>query len=205
MKGFKAEILPEICNVYLEARRKGNLTKSQLPLAIAAEILTQGLSKVGIIALIDEATGYQEVRDKLALSAILDKYIRDDYRKWTQQFPQEFYKEMFRLRNWTYDEKSIKRPSVLGTYTNNIVYKRLAPGVLKELREKNPTDEKGHRKQRHHQWLTDNIGIPKLREHIYGAIALMKASPNWGTFLRLLNRAYQRYGDTIEMDLEDEI
>jgi hypothetical protein len=94
---------------------------------------------------------------------------------------------------------------VFGTHTNDIVYKRLVPGVLKELREKNPTDEKGHRKQRHHQWLTDDIVIPKLREHIYGAIVLRKAAPNWVTFLRLLNRAYQRYGDTIEMYLEDEI
>ncbi len=204
--GYEATILADICDAVIGARKDKKLKlKSQFAIADRCEILLRSFAKVGIIALVDEATGYQEIRDKLALSAILDKYIRDEYRQWTQQFPPDFYKEMFRLRGWTYNEKSIKRPSIIGSYTNDIVYKRLAPGVLKELCDRNPSNEKGRRKQRHHQWLTDNIGIPKLREHIYGAIALMKASPNWGTFQRLLNRAYQRYGDTIEMDLEDEL
>jgi len=201
--GYKAEIIPLLCDVYLTARSESILTKKQLPLAVASEIIVRSLSKLGIIALVDEATGYQEVRDRIALQKILDKYILDEFRRWTKTFPAEFYKEMFRLKKWTYDEKSIKRPSVIGHYTNNIVYKRLAPAVLKELQHKNPTTEKGFRKQRHHQWLSGNVGFPKLKDHLVGVVALMKAAPNWGNFLRLLERAYPKYGDTMPMDFEE--
>ena len=202
-KGYNAEALPAICDVYLEARKASALTKKQLPLAEVSEILVRSLSKIGIIALVDEATGYQEIRDRIALQKILDKYILEEFRRWTKTFPAEFYKEMFRLKKWSYEEKSIKRPSVIGHYTNNIVYRRLAPAVLKELQHKNPTTEKGFRKQRHHQWLSGNVGFPKLKDHLVGVVALMKAAPNWGNFLRLLERAYPKYGDTMPLDFEE--
>jgi len=63
-EGFKAEILPLICETYLSARDHGALISAQIAIAKQCEILTRGLSRVGIIALVDEATGYQEVRDK---------------------------------------------------------------------------------------------------------------------------------------------
>jgi len=110
---------------------------------------------------------------------------------------------MFKLKDWPYNEKLIKRPSVIGHYTNDLVYKRLAPGVLNELKEKNPSIKSGYRKRRHHQWLTDNIGIPKLKEHLIGLIALMKAAPNWRKFLDMANRVYPKYGDTIPMDFDE--
>ena len=107
-----------------------------------------------MIALVDEATGYQETRDRKALQSILDKYLCKELAAWSETFPDEFYKELFRLRGWQCRGMKINRPSVVGRYTNDIIYERLAPGILDELIERNPEDEKGQPKHRHHQWLT---------------------------------------------------
>ncbi len=64
-------------------------------IAKAASLLIRGLAYVGIVALVDEATGYQEVRDKRALQSILDKYLRKELAAWAKRFPDEFCKEMF--------------------------------------------------------------------------------------------------------------
>ena len=73
---------------------------------------------------------------------------------------------MFRLRDWQYYQFSVKRPSVAGRITNDIIYERLAPGVLDELRRITPRDTKGRTKYRYHQRLTSDIGHPALREHL---------------------------------------
>jgi hypothetical protein len=158
---------------------------------------------VGIIALVDEATGFQEIRSRKALEEILEQFIAKDLRKWAKTFPDEFYKEMFRLRNWQYVPFSVKRPGVVGRYTNDLVYERLAPGVLEELKRKTPKTPAGHRKHRFFQWLTEDVGHPRLREHLTAVIALMKASTKWSQFYRMLQRALPRYGDTIPLDFPE--
>ena len=73
------------------------------------EILAPALARVGIIALIDEATGYQEIRDRQALQQILDKYLLKEYAAWAKRFPDEFYKQIFKLRGWEWRGKLEKR------------------------------------------------------------------------------------------------
>ena len=202
--GYKAEILPMLCEVYLNARQDGVLTKQQLPLARASEILLKSLSKIGIIGLVDEVTGFQEVRDRLALQKILDKYIAKELQSWAKRFPDDFYKEMFRLRGWQYSPPSVKRPSLVGRLTNNLVYARLAPGVLNELKRISPRDDKGRLMFHYHRQLTPDIGHPKLAEHLAGVITLMKASANWNGFYRLLQRALPKRNETMLLPFEDE-
>ncbi len=202
-KGIYAGVLPEICHVWIEAKQKGGITVAQEKSAERAYILLRGFADVGIIALVDEATGFQEVRDKLALAKILEKYIAKEYLSWTKMFPEDFYKEMFRLKFWLYDPSTVKRPSIIGKYTNDVVYERLAPGVLLELQRVNPFTDKGYRKKRHHQWLTGDYGNPKLREHIIGIMALMRASANWSGFHRMLQRSYPKSGEQILLPIDD--
>lgn len=204
-KGYDSTILPLLCDVYLDARRAGVgvLTKKQYPLAEASEILVRTLSKVGIIALVDEATGYQEVRARKALEEILDKFIAEELRKWAKTFPDAFYKEMFRLRGWSYNPFSVKRPSYVGNLTNDIVYERLAPGVLEELKRVTPKDSKGRRKHRYFQRLTEDIGNPRLREHLAAVIALMKASTKWSQFERSIQRAFPKWNEQMLLDLPE--
>lgn len=62
--GYKADLLPKICDVYLKARDNKGLLKSQFDIAKKCDILVRGLAHVGINALVDEATGYQNYRNR---------------------------------------------------------------------------------------------------------------------------------------------
>jgi hypothetical protein len=201
--GYEAEVLAGICFAILDAAKAGALQKQQQHIAEQCDMIVRGFALVGINALVDEATGYQQVRERRALAKILEKYIAEEYRGWTKRFPDDFYREMFRLKGWTIDPLSVKRPGVIGKYTNDIVYERLAPGVLKELQRKNPVTEAGYRRRRHHQWLTGDYGDPRLKEHIVGVLALMRAAPKWNAFKRLLERVYPKFGDTLALPFDD--
>jgi len=198
-EGFRAEILPAVCEIYLRARDEGGLTASQEAVAKRCEILVRGLSRIGIIALVDEATGYQEIRDRVALQEILDRYLRREFAAWAKRFPDEFYMHIFRLRKWTWRGMKVNRPQVVAAYTKDIVYERLAPGILEELEARNPKNERGNRKAKHHQWLTEDVGHPALAQHIYGVVGLMRVTDEWSDFKRLLDRAYPRRGTTLEL------
>ena len=88
--GYGAEILPTVCDIWLKAREAGVLQKQQLPKAMKAEVLMRGLARVGVIALIDEATGYQATRDRQALQKILEDFIAKELQPWVKTFPDEF-------------------------------------------------------------------------------------------------------------------
>ncbi len=199
--GFPAKILPEICRTVLEARRKGSLDRQQQGLAERCEILIQGLATVGIIALVDEATGYQRIREERALSHILERFVAKELQPWTRTFPFVFYEEICRLKRWP-SIYSVKRPAVIGRYTNDFVYERLAPGVLEELKRKNPVLPNGYRRHKHHQWFTPDLGHPKLREHLSGVIALMRISSSWYGFKKNLQKAYPKPDSQLYLDLD---
>lgn len=202
--GIDASALPGICEVWLKARDAGVLTKVQLPVAARAEMIMRGLAHIGITALVDEATGYQEVRDKQALQAILDQFLRKELAAWAKRFPDEFYSQMFRLKGWQRKDLTScsRRPGAAGMYTNDLVYERLAPGILQELETRNPKDAKGNRKGKHHQLLTEDVGHPALAQHVHALIALMRASTNWDQFMLLLNTAFPKKNDTLLLDLQ---
>jgi len=201
--GYAAELLPHVCDVFLDAEDAGALAHNQKHIADQAKILIRGLARVGIAALVDEATGYQDVRDRQALQAILDQYLRKELAAWAKRFPDEFYKEMFRLKGWPMNPLKVQRPGVVGKYTNNIVYERLAPGILEELERRNPKDEKGNRRGKHHQLLTDEVGHPALAQHLYAVIGFMRASSDWDAFLRMLDRAFPRKNETLSLALPE--
>jgi len=202
--GYDSEILIAYCKAVLKAREFGLLgTDPELRYAQAAESLIISIANVGLIALIDEATGYRRDQDKETLQSILDKFLMKEQAKWAKRFPDEFYELMFHLKGWHWKGMAVNRPSVVGRYTNDVIYQRLAPGVLEELRRLNPKDDKGQRKSRHHQWLTIDVGHPALNQHLHSIIGLMRASTNWSNFLRLLERAFPKLNDTIPLRLED--
>lgn len=201
--GIRADIIPKICDVWLDAEEHERLGPRQKKVARNAKLLIRALAHVGIIALVDEATGYQYARARDALEKILERYISDRLLKWAKRFPDEFYKEMFRLKGWNYLDPIKARPMVVGKYTNDLVYERLAPGVLEEIQRLNPPNDRGRRRWKNHQWLSEDVGHPALRDHLMGVIALMKASPDngWGQFKRTMNRVYPKCDETIEMAL----
>lgn len=202
--GIDATALPGICEVWLKAREAGVLTKVQLPVAAKAEIIMRGLAHIGITALVDEATGYQDVRDRQALQAILDQFLRKELAAWAKRFPDEFYQQMFRLKKWQRKDLSStsRRPGAAGMYTNDIVYDRLAPGILEELETRNPKDARGNRKGKHHQLLTEDVGHPALAQHLHAVIAFMRVSTSWEQFMAMLNAAFPKKHTTLLLDLQ---
>jgi hypothetical protein len=188
--GYRAELLPVICEIYLAARQGGSLPPNQQHIARQAEVIVRGLATVGIIALVDEATGYQEIRTKDALSRILEAFIAKELRPWVRTFPNEYYKELFRLRQIAYDPASVQRPLYFANLTNDIIYDRLAPGVRDELKK---AQKKADRTGKMFQHLTSNIGYPKLREHLGSVVTLMKLSDNWTEFYYRLNLIHPSY------------
>jgi hypothetical protein len=192
--GLPAGMIPKICEVWIDADRAGVLGRRQQLIAKNADILHRGLAHVGIIGLIDEATGYQDHRPQLALAKILEQFVAKEFRKWTRTFPVDYYRELCRLRGVDFPDKPpYLLPKYFGHLTNDLVYARIAPGVLVELRRKNPTTAPGQRKHKHFQWLTENVGDPRLREHLWRVIGIMQVFANWEQFYEALERVLPRF------------
>jgi hypothetical protein len=188
--GYRAELLPAVCDVYLDARAEGHLLKSQLPAARAAEILVRGLARVGIIALVDEATGYQETRARNELQRILEAYVAAELRPWIKRFPDEFFREIYRLQGWDYKPGTSKRTPYVGKLINKYVYDQLPPGVHDELARLNPRNDRGYRPHKFHQFLTADTGNPHLDKQISTVTTLMRISDDKAEFEDLFERAF---------------
>lgn len=207
--GYDAKLLPQVAEVYLKLRDALLAERKEIPaqyqrMILAADLLIRALANVGIIALVDEATGYQEVRGKQALQAILDAYLRKELAAWAKRFPDEFYHQIFRLRNWEWKGRAKNPPQAVAHYTKDIVYARLAPGIIEELERKNPS-ENGRRRAKHHQWLTEDVGHPALAQHLHAVISLMKISTSWNQFKAFLDQAHPKRGDTMQLPLMIEL
>jgi hypothetical protein len=206
-EGIKADFVPMICETYLRARDANALKLSQVPVAIQSDILMRGFAKVGIIALVDEATGYQRSRARDELAKILEAYVAKEIQKWLKTFDLEFYELICELRGEPL-ERATKRPQYFGKLTNNLVYQRLAPGVLQKLQEVNPVTETGRRKTAHHRFLTADIGHPKLREHLSGVTSAMKFAKHlgmkWTDFIRALDKTHPKYQAMPLFDREED-
>ena len=200
---FDATALPAVCDVWLRARQAGALQKQQLERAFRAEVLMRGLAQVGIVALVDEATGFQAERDRDALHKVLAAYLSEERLAWAKRFPDEFYRQIYRLRGWSWPVLRAKTP-FLGKITNQIVYEMLPEGVLTELRARNPAKPgTGRRKWKHHQFLSEDLGQPDLRDHLLQLIAIMRVSVDWESFLRNLKLGFPQASPHCRMDLEN--
>lgn len=188
--GYRAEILPLVCHVYLDADRAGALYKSQKRIAERCYVLNRAFSIIGIVTLIDEATGYQEIRERDELQKILKAYLAPQFLPWTKYFTDDFYEEMFRLWGWQYRPLSVNRPKYVAKLTSRLVYEKLPPGVVEEIREKNPYRETGRRERKNHQHLSEDIGRPHLEKQLAVVTALMRISPNRRAFERNFERAF---------------
>lgn len=200
--GYDALILPLVAELYLMAREAGVITKkNQLETAQKAEILARSLSKLGMIALVDEATGYQYDREKDELQKILAAYINEEIAKWQLTFKIDFYRELFRLWNIPFNPTTVKRPSFVGKLTNKYIYQALPEGVLEAIKDKTPKTKGGHYKYRFHQSLTPEIGREHLKEQITAVTTLMQISDTKEHFQQLFEK---RFGKQKNLPLEEE-
>lgn len=202
--GIKAEIIPSICDIYIDADKDGGLGKRQKQIAQQAMLLMRALAHVGIVALVDEATGFQKDRARDELAKILEAFVAKELQPWVKTFPSDFYEQMFRLRELPFPANGVKRPQYFGHLTNDVIYRRLAPGIWKELKEQAEKDERGRLKHHLHRKLTIDIGHPKLKELVVSVTTIMKLSEQWNDFKNKLDRVHPAYNETmlLPFDLE---
>lgn len=201
--GYDAEVLHALCLAVLEARRCNKLQKQQMHIAQRCELLISAWSLAGIISAVDEATGYQYFRSRTAIEEVIDQWLVRELQPWKKYFPNEYYKRIFELNDWKFDPESSRRPGIVGHWTNDLVYERLGPGLKEQLHEYAGRDEKGRLKHHLTRFLTSGHGIPELKSHLDGIVALMKAATSWGQFKEMVQRVYPKPETTLSMALND--
>ncbi len=201
--GFLADLLPKICDVFIDAERAGGLQKSQQHIADKVRILYKGFATVGIVALVDEATGFQAERPKDALQRYLELLVRKELAVWAKKFPDEFYENIYRLRGWVWPGMGKNRFSVVAHYTKDLVYERMAPGLLKDLESKSPMDEKGNRGNKLHQWLSEDVGDPMLASQLQSILTLQRlcVANGWGwtKFMGMVDQIMPKKGQNLSL------
>lgn len=161
---YIASLLPKLCELYLTARRNGDLHITQLTLVNRSEILLSTLAQVGITSLIDEATGYQHDRKHEALRMLLSKYIAVELHKMLDFFPDSFFSEL----DWLYcnnSKKTIKRPQIYADFINKYILETIEAGFVKYNFNLTIRDSDGKYKVKFYQWISHegkNILINKI-------------------------------------------
>lgn len=198
--GFESDTLIDIAEAVIRADNAGQLQKQQAAIAHQCRVITSSLTRIGLIALIDEATGHQEKRDSDELQQILTAYLLPEHRPWMQTIPSEFTSEIYRVYGWkrTPDNRG---PRYAGKLIRQLIYERMPKPVLPALDEANPTNAKYQRKHRHHQFLTDQQGLDHFRTLTITVMTLLRISKNKAEFKRHLR---QYFGDQMEFDFGEQ-
>jgi hypothetical protein len=194
-RGITAEQFEAILTAYVKAMHAGTLTTDrQRAIAVTCAILSTAFLRVGIIAQIDEATGYQYVRAEDALQLKLRAFIADELREWEKTFPDELWEQFGRLTRW---QGSLhRRPKWWGHLVMELIYDALDPDIARYLRENKPKPYHG---QNYHQWFTQDIGLKALVPHIFEIIGIAKTCQD---MRELREKVAQHYGrEPIQMTM----
>jgi len=205
--GYEGIFIIELCDAIWEAGRDGKLSSSQMFLAKQSEIIVRSSAKVGIVALIDEATGYIKDKQKDEYRELFKEFIRNECREWEREFPDQFFDMLYRMYNLKRNKDAkTKHPQFFGRFIRKYLYAPLANSkgaILEMLDEKNPVVYKsGGRKYKMFTFLTDEIGLPAFRAHMWQIIGIGNATRTKEGFERGFKAAFPHSGD--QMPLFDE-
>jgi hypothetical protein len=200
-RGYEATLLPKLCGVILDADKAKPVRPKEL--VDTANALIRALAGVAIIALVDEVTGHQAERVRDELQQLLKAYVVEEMHPWLKMFPDDFFRQIYRLMGWQFKEGCAKRPQYIGKLINGWIYERLPTPVLPKLRQLNPASD-GHRRWKHTQFLTDDIGVPHLGQQVASVTTLMRASGDLKMFERLLINAFPKPRDQLNLGLPEQ-
>ena len=204
INGYSAETLADICDAFLEARKHIELSPRQKIIADQCEIIMRAFARVGIVALVDEATGYDKAKNRAKdeLQKFLNSFLQQEAAKWVKTFNDQFFEDIYKMRGWTWQDTS-KRPGVIGQWIRNIVYDRIAP-IMPELEKLNPKNANGHRSKKFHQFLSRDEGLPKLKEYLATIHTIVVLSGyKWNTFMENLDKVYPKVNEELFLSFDD--
>ncbi|GLK68108.1 P63C domain-containing protein [Hansschlegelia plantiphila] len=192
--GYDVEDLIEVCDALIVARNEKRLHPSQSFLAQQAEIIVRSCAKIGIIALVDEAVGYVD-RRKDEYRKLFDTFVSGEVRQWGKEYPPKFFDMIYALYGLKRsDPNQTRHPQFFGHFIRRFVYFPLAHSrgaILEMLDEKNPVVYAGGgRRYKLFQFLSDEIGIDALRQHLWQTIGIGSAARDRGQFERAFYRAF---------------
>lgn len=196
--GYRAQLLPDVCWVYQDAMMAGKLLPSQKHIGEACRLFLKAITNYAIENLVDQATGFDDIRKRKAIDKIIERYVEKERLPYMPMFELSFYEQVYRLKDWEFDPENTRRPSVIGHYTNDI-YDRLAPGVKAALHDKVKRNAKGRPTEKLTQYLTKEEGKLKLKELLGGVTILMRQSSDWDEFKVKLNEFYPKFGETPQL------
>lgn len=205
--GYEATVLIDICEALIQAQRNGELAPSQAFLAIQAEVIVRSSAKLGIIALIDEATGYISDLRKEEYRRLFQAFVQEELRQWEQEFPDRFFDMIYRLYGLKRkNPKSFKHPGFFGKFIRKYVYHPLANSngaILKDLDERNPVAYVGGgRRYKFFQFLTEEIGLPAFRQHLWQVVGIGNSVPDKAAFERAFRRAFPEPNTQLDLELD---
>jgi hypothetical protein len=183
--GYEATLLADICEAVLSARAAGKLMHHQEHIALQCEVLLRGFARVGIVALVDEATGYQYDRPRRDLEEYLKRFISESLIRWARTFPNDYFKHLCRLKGVELRD-DMRLPKYFGHLTNDLVYRRIAPGLLKALKDRR--EERGKASNKLCWWTSEELGHPELLLHLGTVVGLMKINSDYDVFRKQLNQ-----------------
>lgn len=182
-----AEIVPETAVAVVEQAANGKLHPQRLNMLAPCLKIISALSRVGLTALIDEATGYQYHREPNALQDLFTRLIRQTAADWERRFHPEFYQAIYRLFKWHYDPSKPK-PHIVGKITQDWVYEPIFPSeIITEIKERQ-TSEKMH------QWLTEDGGLKLLEKQRDAVMMIALSSVDYADFNARCSVAFFRRG-----------
>lgn len=199
--GYRARLLPDVCWVYQDAMMAGKLYPNQLHIGESCRSFLKALTNYAIEDLIDQATGFDDIRKREAIDRIIEKFVRKDALPWVRMFDLDFYRHIYRLNRWPFDPEKTARPGVIGTWTNDI-YDRMAPGIRGELHSRVRRNDKGRPTQKLTQYLTKEEGRLALKELLGSVKMLMTLSADWKDFMLKLDTHLPRFGETFQLPFD---
>lgn len=188
--GYEATVLADLCEAVLQARDAGKLMHHQLHIVARSEVLVRAFARVGIVALVDEATGYQYARPQRDLEEQLKRFLSEGLVRYVSGFPHDYLKHLCRLRGVEL-RTDMRLPKYFGILTGNLVYKRIAPGLLQALKERRA--ERGRRSNKLYQWTSEDVGYPALMLHLGTVVGLMKIHTDYNAFVNQLDTVAPQY------------
>lgn len=205
--GYEATVLIDLCTALIDAR--ADLLPSQWFLADQAEIIVRSAAKVGIIALVDEATGFIEDKRKHEYRELWQSFISENYTQWQAEFPKDLFDLIYKLYGLKrLNPKSTKHPRFFGKVLRKYIYQPLANSngaILEELEELNPVVySNGGRRLKLFQFLSEEVGVPALRQHIWQTVGIGRSVSTKEQFDRAFFAAFPqsrpvRPGETLEL------
>lgn len=151
--GYEASFIMDVCLAYQAAFLKDALHHKQAPTARRAMSMVAAAAKVGLEALIDEATGYQKRRPGDYLRGRFSDLLRDHHDDWKRRWNDDLMDALCRL----YGRRHVPGtppPRCLWRAEGMIYDLVIGPDVMAEVRRRNPEPEHG---TNHHQLFRDPV------------------------------------------------